>query len=128
MDDERMVLTIIGRLLRNCGHEVFLAGDAAEAWRCPSREVDIIILDAHLRGVTAAQCLAGLRQRGVDAPAMTFSGYPARPGAFDMLPEAERPRFHLMKPVTGQELNAAVEQALMRPGVVPTEPIRQVGP
>ncbi len=117
VDDEVMVLTVVGRLLRNGGHDVFLAADADQAWRCPAAdEIDIIILDAHLRGVTAAQCLAGLRERGVDAPVITFSGYPAQPGTFDAMPEADRPRMHVMKPVTGQELCAAVARVLSQRG------------
>jgi len=117
VDDEPMVLSAVGRLLRTCGYEVLLAAGALDAWQCAAvSDVDIVLLDSRLRGITSSECLAGLRERGIGAPTISFSGCPAEPDAFGAMPEADRPHLHVMKPATRQELVRAVERVLSRRG------------
>jgi len=112
IDDEPLVLASLRRLLSSVVDRVTLASDAADAWRYgPASRIDLILLDVHLEGQSAAECLLGLRKRDVMAPAIVMSGLPPLRQDWVELPDAMRPVGFLQKPIARHELVQALHRA-----------------
>ena len=78
IDDEPMVATQVGRLMRRWGWDVRIAntgedGLALVAERCP----DLVIVDFLMPGLTGADVLARIRQTQPELPVVLCTGYAA---------------------------------------------------
>ncbi|MEO8634086.1 MAG: response regulator [Gemmatimonadales bacterium] len=78
VDDEKEVLRLMGRFLERAGFEAVLAPGGMEAlarFREHGGEIDVIILDLTMPGMSGEETLAALRKLDPDLPAILTSGY-----------------------------------------------------
>lgn len=113
MDDHADTLTMLARLLRMAGHEVYSAADATAARRiAAAHPIDVLVSDLGLPGESGLDLMRELRAayglRGV-----AVSGYAAAADAAAALAAGfDR---HLAKPHTLPDLLAAIRQAVAEP-------------
>lgn len=113
VDDERGIRETLKEFLRDAGHEVFVAADAAQGVRAlAERAVDVIVLDLVLPRESGLELLRHVHENSPDIETVMMTGEPTmdttvaamRLGAFDFL----------AKPVTGSQICAVVEQAAQK--------------
>ena len=78
VDDEKDVLRLMGKFLELAGFEVVLASGGAEAldqFHERMGEIDVVVLDLTMPGMSGEQTLAALRELDPDLPAIVTSGY-----------------------------------------------------
>lgn len=112
VDDDAPVRTAVARLLRKLGYEVEVAESgqmALEFLQAPGSQIDAIISDYAMPGMTGVELLATAHARGVGRPFLMMSGFTDDPATRELLGQSGV-RF-LAKPFTGDEL--ARELALM---------------
>jgi DNA-binding NtrC family response regulator len=111
VDDEPSVGLLVDDTLKRAGHRPLSAGNVVEALQVLSREqVDLIISDYRMPGLTGLEFLSLLQREGYDVPLIMLTGYASiehavaaiKAGAID----------YITKPVKPQQLELAVEQAL----------------
>jgi two-component system response regulator HydG len=111
VDDEPSVGLLVDDTLKRAGHRPISAGNVVEALQVLSREqVDLIISDYRMPGLTGLEFLSLLQREGYDVPLIMLTGYASiehavaaiKAGAID----------YITKPVKPQQLELAVEQAL----------------
>src|SRR5688500_17472288 len=111
VDDEPSVGLLLEDTLSRAGHRPLSAGNVVEALQVLSREqVDLIISDYRMPGLTGLEFLALLQREGYDVPLIMLTGYASiehavaaiKAGAID----------YITKPVKPQQLELAVDQAL----------------
>jgi two-component system response regulator HydG len=113
VDDDRTFRLSTAELLRQDGHEVETAGDAAEAVDMLSRRsFDLVLLDMRMPGMDGLTAVEVLRTRGLRAPVLMISGF----GTIDTAVESlHRGADHfLSKPVDPDILSAKVAELLER--------------
>ncbi|HET7321508.1 MAG TPA: sigma-54 dependent transcriptional regulator [Longimicrobiaceae bacterium] len=111
VDDEPSVGLILQDTLERAGHEPVSARSVPEAMQILARdEVDLIISDYRMPGITGLEFLSLLVREGYDVPLIMLTGYASiehavasiKAGAVD----------YITKPIRPEQLNLAVEQAL----------------
>jgi DNA-binding NtrC family response regulator len=113
VDDDRTFRLSTAELLRQDGHDVEGAADAAEAVeRLEARRYDLVLLDMRMPGMDGLTALEVLRRRGLRAPVLMISGF----GTIDSAVEAlHRGADHfLSKPVDPDLLSGKVTELLER--------------
>jgi len=78
VDDERIVRSMVSRLLRRLGYEVLLAADGTEGLRqydAHAQDIDLVILDIVMPGMDGRQMLELLRLRDPSVPVVLCTGY-----------------------------------------------------
>ena len=111
VDDEPAVGLILEDTLRRAGHEAVGARNVPEALQVLARgEIDLIISDYRMPGLTGLEFLALIQREGYEIPLIMLTGYGTiehavasiKAGAID----------YITKPVRPQQLELAVNQAL----------------
>jgi len=113
VDDDRTFRLSTAQLLRQDGHEVEVAGDAAEAVELlAAGGFDLVLLDLRMPGMDGLTAVEVLRKRGLRAPILMISGF----GTIDAAVESiHRGADHfLSKPVDPDVLSAKVAELLER--------------
>ena len=112
VDDEPSVALLLEQTLSRAGHRPLGAGNVLEALQVLSREnVDLIISDWRMRGLTGLELLALLQREGYDVPLIMLTDDAGieqavaaiKAGAID----------YITKPVKPQQIELAVDQALV---------------
>jgi DNA-binding NtrC family response regulator len=110
-DDEPSVGLLVQDTLTRAGHRPMSAGNVAEALQVLARgDVDLIVSDDRMPGLTGLEFLALLQRERYDVPLIMLTGCASiehaiaaiKAGAIDCI----------MKPVKPQQLELAVQQAL----------------
>jgi CheY-like chemotaxis protein len=116
IDDEKVVLDAIRRILRQSELEIDTAQSAAAALELlASSSYKLVITDLMMPGMDGLQLLRHLRDMGINTAAIMITGYPSiqtalyakRLGAFE----------YVTKPFTRQELHSVVVRAMRAEGV-----------
>ncbi|HEX9484818.1 MAG TPA: response regulator, partial [Gemmatimonadaceae bacterium] len=111
LDDEPAIGLILEDTLERSGHAVVGSTTVAEALRALSEhDVDLIISDYRMPGLTGLEFLELLREEGISVPLIMLTGYATiehavasiKAGAID----------YITKPVSPEQLELAVSQAL----------------
>ena len=111
VDDEPSVGLILEDTLERAGHRALGAHNVPEALQVLARgDVDLIISDYRMPGLTGLEFLSLLQREGYDVPLIMLTGYASiehavasiKAGAVD----------YITKPVRPQQLELAVDQAL----------------
>ncbi|WP_405282586.1 sigma-54 dependent transcriptional regulator [Gaopeijia maritima] len=113
VDDDRTFRLSTGELLRQDGHEVEMAADAAEAVATLDQaRYDLVLLDMRMPGMDGLTAVEVLRKRGLGTPILMISGF----GTIDTAVESlHRGADHfLSKPVDPDLLSARVAELLER--------------
>ena len=113
VDDDRTFRLSTAQLLRQDGHDVEVAADAAEAADVlRSGSFDLVLLDMRMPGMDGLTAVEVLRKRGLQAPILMISGF----GTIDTAVESlHRGADHfLSKPVDPDVLSAKVAELLER--------------
>ena len=116
VEDEDGVRDIVCRILKKAGYEVHAAGDPQEALKLVldrNLEVDALLSDVIMPGMSGTQLAVELRRSRPDLPVLFMSGYTAgpAPGGQELPPDA--PLLH--KPFQNDQLLQAMGQLLDRP-------------
>jgi DNA-binding NtrC family response regulator len=113
VDDDRAFRLSTGELLRQDGHAVDTAVDAAEAVeRLGADAFDLVVLDLRMPGIDGLTLVEILRKRGHDTPVLMISGFGTIDSAVESL---HRGADHfLTKPVDPDVLSAKVAELLER--------------
>jgi two-component system cell cycle sensor histidine kinase/response regulator CckA len=76
VDDQEALRQLTGRILERSGYVVLEAGSAAEALRLvDGNEVDVVVSDVVMPGMSGVELLAALGERGDGPPVVLMSGY-----------------------------------------------------
>jgi len=113
VDDDRTFRLSTAELIRQDGHDVAVAADAAEAAaRIAAERFDLVLLDVRMPGMDGLTAVEVLRRRGYAAPILMISGF----GTIDVAVESlHRGADHfLSKPVDPDVLSAKVAELLER--------------
>lgn len=113
VDDDRTFRLSTAQLLRQDGHSVEVAADAAEAVGVlRGGSFDLVLLDMRMPGMDGLTAVEVLRKRGLQAPILMISGF----GTIDTAVESlHRGADHfLSKPVDPDVLSARVAELLER--------------
>ena len=114
VEDEHVILDVVGCVLTREGYEVFTAADGVTALRVvEQRQPDLILLDIYLPGMDGRQFVQAYRERpGPHAPilVMTGEGYARERAA------ALGVAGYLSKPFGAKELVAKVAEVVLRFG------------
>lgn len=108
VDDDADVRTALHRLLRSMGHDVRLFA-SAEAFEADDADVDCLILDVRLPGLSGVELRERLRTRGAALPVVFITGE-AEPFQADDSRALEAPS--LTKPFMDDELTLAIARAV----------------
>ena len=103
-------------MLEHLGYRVLMAGDGPAGlatFRARQAEIDLIISDMVMPGLTGAQVYEAVRQVSPDVPFLLSSGYQERPDRTVEVPTGVRV---VPKPWTIEELARTVREAL---GIAP---------
>jgi CheY-like chemotaxis protein len=107
IDDEDMLRLPIGSMLRRKGYSVVEARDGAsgvDAFKAQAAEIDIVLLDLTLPGMSGREILEELRKMRPNIKVVLSTAY-GRDRAFRDVTETELV-YYLRKPYTFEELNA----------------------
>jgi response regulator RpfG family c-di-GMP phosphodiesterase len=117
VDDEESIRTTLGAFVEKAGHEVSLAGDAAEALRLLRESpFDVVVSDIILPRKTGVVLLGEIRDVQPDVQVIMITGEPevgtaaeaVRKGAFD----------YLSKPVSRESLAKVIASASRRKALI----------
>lgn len=112
VEDEDTVRKVIERLLRKLGYRVLAASDAEEAieiFRERDDELDLVLTDVVMPGLTGVEMAEVLKEERPDMKFLFTSGYTSK--ELGGSPEAP-PKPFLPKPFSMDELSQRVEEAL----------------
>jgi PAS domain S-box-containing protein len=123
VDDEPSVLAVMRETLLSWGLQVEACGSADAAERIFERapgEIDLLVTDYAMPGVTGIELAGRLRQRRADLPWLLCTGY----ADADSIARARQwdARAVLKKPIEREELRAAVQDALRHARKTPAMP------
>ena len=116
VEDEPAVLRATALMLRRLGHHVCAVGSAAEAiatFRARRAEIELLITDAVMPGMSGLSLSAELRALEPKLPVLVLSGYPA--SDFAAAQSELRDLRWLQKPASLSELDRHVREALAGP-------------
>lgn len=113
VDDEKHILSALGRSLRREGYEILTAGSAKAALETlGQREVDLIVSDQKMPGTSGIAFLAEVERGGSRVPRVLLTGWP------EEVPQAEIERAGisavLPKPWDDAELKSTLRSCLAR--------------
>lgn len=115
IDDELEVLAVMQRMLERAGYRVLTTHSGVEGLEllhAPNVEIDALVLDMTMPGMSGLEMLCTLRSRGSRLPVLLISGYheqeAARQAAVAM------PDAFLQKPFTPAELTERVRSLFSR--------------
>jgi len=111
VEDDKDVRSALNRLLRSMGHEVHLF-ESAEAFDSNPADVDCLILDVRLPGLSGLELGERLRLRGSRLPVVFITGdsHPSAPERFRAFDQIGAPA--VTKPFSDEELMGAVARAM----------------
>jgi len=110
-DDDRLVRTMLGDLLRELGHEVVPAENGLEAVALCARErPDLVVLDLLMPRLSGLDALRTMREAGCSAPAIMLTAISDR--SFREMEGADEIQLRLDKPVTRRALERALARAM----------------
>ena len=113
VDDEEMVLSIVTKILERQGYQVTKAFSGEEGlWWCSeqSDQIDLMLLDLTMPGLSGVETLRRVRQIKPDLPCIISSGHNAD---WDNIPEELKPDVHfLQKPYRAEKLTELVNSIL----------------
>ena len=111
VDDDQLVLTNTAALLEDLGHHVIQASSGAEALEALKRypDLDLIVTDQAMPGMTGAQLKEAALALRPDLPVLLVTGCAELPG------ETRTQAPKLLKPFTQDELSEAVAAILEAP-------------
>ena len=111
VDDEPSVGLILDDTLRRAGHEPVGARSVPEALQALARgNVDLVISDYRMPGLTGLEFLALIQREGYDVPLIMLTGYASIEHAVSSIKAGAVD--YITKPVRPQQLELAVDQAL----------------
>jgi two-component system cell cycle sensor histidine kinase/response regulator CckA len=112
VDDEELVRTFAGRVLRDGGYEVVEASDGDEVLQLveQQRPFDLFVIDLVMPGMSGDELARQLRRREPDTKVLYFTGYSDR--LFQEKSELWENEAFLEKPVTIKGLREAVSLLL----------------
>ena len=113
VDDDRNVRKLVDRMLSSVGHSVIEAEDGRRAIDMLGErtgEIDAVLLDLTMPGMTAEETLAGLLAIDAAIPVVLSSGYAQE----DIELWAKRDLVFLAKPYRQNELIDCIERAMRR--------------
>jgi CheY-like chemotaxis protein len=116
VDDEQAVLNVGQRMLEQLGMAVIAAPDgrrAVEIFRKRSAEIDVVLLDLTMPGMSGEETLKALRAVNREVPIMLTSGYNSREISA-RFGEDETPDGFLQKPFTVTTLADRLREILDR--------------
>ena len=115
VDDDRLVLANTGAVLEDLGHEVSLAisGEEALAQLEKGLEVDLVVTDQLMPGMTGLQLLAAIHRKWPGLPCLLVSGFA------EMTKEEAGQCPILPKPFTQSQLAGAIGRIAASRKVVP---------
>ena len=114
VDDEDSILSLLQRSLPAYGYRILTAQDGAEAleiYRRQGNEIDLVLLDLSMPGMSGREVLAQLLEIAPQARVLIASGYVAGHQAVQGLLEAGA-RGYVSKPYQLDELLRAIRQTL----------------
>jgi PAS domain S-box-containing protein len=117
VDDEEVVRDVASRMLRNLGYEVAVAASGDEAvrhYRAHSGQVDLVIIDMIMPGMSGRECFLALKSVNPGIRAILSTGYGLDGKAQDIVDEGMRG--FVQKPYTMRELSTAIANALSSKG------------
>jgi len=104
VDDDSLVLRSTAAMLEDLGHKVIDVGSGSQALEIidAGTDIDLIISDQAMPGMTGLQLVDAIKARGQNLPIILATGYAELPGGTD-------PLIHrLAKPFTQRQLAEAV--------------------
>lgn len=112
IDDEEMIRSLAEKVLRRGGYEVTTAESGEEAIETLSNEADIdgVLLDMNLPGMTGLDTLRKLREIREDIPCVLSSGHPE--GGLGVKDQFGDRTAYLEKPYRAQVLIEAIDKLL----------------
>ena len=109
-DDDRLVRTMLGDLLRELGHDVVAAENGQEAVAlCGREQPEVVVLDLLMPRLSGLDALREMREAGCSAPAIMLTAISDR--SFRELEGAEAIQLRLDKPVNRRALERALSRA-----------------
>jgi signal transduction histidine kinase len=110
VDDDPMVASSTAEMLEDLGHSVIKVGSAAVALEalCSEPEIDIVITDYAMPGMSGSQLAAQIRRIRPGLPVVIATGYADPPGETLALPRLD-------KPYRQQDLAVLIEKHLFEP-------------
>lgn len=119
-DDSRLVTTLFQRVLQQHGYQVITTANGTEALEIGlSQDLDLAIMDQVMPGRVGAEVLQAWRSAGVDTPVIMVSAIEEprmREAALEL-----GASFYLYKPISSDDLLAAVERLLDPDGGAATQ-------
>ena len=112
VDDEPVLLNLIGTVLRLDGHEVKTFGNPLEAYEAiiaPDAAFSLLVTDVAMKPITGVQLMTRLRAKRIDFPVLLMTGHCALTDTFN---KALGYRAAIDKPFTATELRKAVHRIL----------------
>src|SRR5665213_1035119 len=111
VDDEPSVGLILEDTLRRAGHDAVGARNVPEALQALARgDIDLIISDYRMPGLTGLEFLSLIRREGYEVPLIMLTGYASIEHAVSSIKAGAVD--YITKPVRPQQLALAVDQAL----------------
>ena len=111
VDDEHMIRDIAAKILKRAGVEVATAEsglDALEVLNSAETDIDIVILDLMMEGISGVKTLEEMRKFHPELPCIISTGQSLEP---DDLPEHLKENTHfLQKPYRANQLTEVVRQ------------------
>lgn len=119
-DDSRLVTTLFQRVLQQHGYQVITTANGTEALEIGlSQQLDLAIMDQVMPGRVGAEVLQAWRSAGIETPVIMVSAIEEphmREAAIEL-----GASFYLYKPISSDELLAAVERLLDPDGGAATQ-------
>ncbi len=137
VDDDRTIRHLYTGVLEGVGYKVTAVGGAAHAYEAATGDVDVVLLDLMMPGVSGLEALERLRQIVPEVPIVIVTAYQSvqnaiaalRGGAFDFVIKGMKPDVLLKsvaRAVEGRRLalenQRLLEELRRRAGVTPTPP------
>ncbi len=117
VDDEENVVAALKRLLRRDGYHIVTAHSGAEGLqRLAEVEVDVIVSDQRMPGMTGVEFLRRAKALYPDTVRMVLSGYTELQSITDAVNEGAIYKF-LTKPWDDERLHAHIEEAFRQKGM-----------
>lgn len=111
VDDEENILGALKRMLRREGYKIVTAASAAEGLqRLAEHEVDVIVSDQRMPGMTGVEFLRRAKELYPDTVRMVLSGYTELQSIIDAVNEGSIYKF-LTKPWDDERLRAHIAEA-----------------
>jgi len=123
IDDEPLVLSTLGRILRQSGYRVIAVPTGAEAVRLVKEKCfqpDVVLLDMTIGDLPADRIVAELKRSRPAIRVLLISGYPLDDGATEVI--AMGAHGYLQKPFSHDALQQRIRELLRQPRTESTPP------